>query len=247
MLSIFSKKRKYTDLSWMIGDLNTHLLPGLDDGSRNFKESTFMFKGLSDLGLTSIYCTPRIDNHLYPNTVSDIQQSFIRFQEEIPEHYEHIAVAGEYMINDDFERTLLARDPLMAYPTGHILIEMPYISISASFASCLQLLQERGYTPILSSPERYVYYQDHLNLIKKIKENGCEIQLNILSLYGYFGYKEKEFAKDLIQTGLVDYLGTDTRYERHIKALQHFVSKQDLSDLAQKATLKNESFFAGGK
>jgi len=102
-------------------------------------------------------------------------------------------------------------------------------------------LTRRGITPILAHPERYIYYQHSPSLLKTFKDMGCLIQVNILSCYGYYGPREKDVVKYLVRKGMVDLVGTNVHDLRHVKAIEHYVKKEDLSVFFQEK-LRNEEF-----
>jgi protein-tyrosine phosphatase len=52
-----------------------------------------------------------------------------------------------------------------------------------------------------------------------LKERGCEFQVNLLSLAGYYGKPTRENATRLFKEGLVDYLATDMHHEKHADLL----------------------------
>ena len=56
-------------------------------------------------------------------------------------------------------------------------------------------------------------------MFNKIKSLGCDFQINLLSLSGYYGSEQKKLAIKLLKADLVDYLGTDLHKENQIKYL----------------------------
>ena len=64
-----------------------------------------------------------------------------------------------------------------------------------------------GYTPVIAHPERYLYmrYGDYCEL----KDKGYLLQLNLLSLSGYYGKQVMKNAETLLEKGMYDMVGTD--------------------------------------
>ena len=56
-------------------------------------------------------------------------------------------------------------------------------------------MQIKGLSPILAHPERYAYYYDDKKIYKELHEQGCEFQVNLLSLAGYYNKRAKEVAE----------------------------------------------------
>lgn len=243
MLSIFSRKRKYKDLSWLQVDVHNHLLPRLDDGSASVSQSVELLAALTHQGIQQFIATPHIWDGIYPNTKASIQQAW----EELHQHADlprnQLRYAAEYMVNEqlleDLDNPLV---PLLCLAGGYLLIEMPLTNESPLIKDVIQKLTGRGITPILAHPERYIYYQHSPGMLKAFKDMGCLVQVNILSCYGYYGPREKDVVKNLIKKGMVDLIGTNVHDMRHIKAIEHYVKKEDISTFFQ-GKLRNEEFF----
>ncbi|MGY8918421.1 MAG: CpsB/CapC family capsule biosynthesis tyrosine phosphatase, partial [Flavobacteriales bacterium] len=63
------KNRQVTnDLSLLVSDVHSHLVPGVDDGSPDMETSIALIRRLQDLGYTKLVTTPHIMADLYPNT-----------------------------------------------------------------------------------------------------------------------------------------------------------------------------------
>ena len=79
-------------------------------------------------------------------------------------------------------------------------------------------LQLAGYNVVLAHPERYLYYglQDYERLTNK----GVLLQLNLLSITGYYSLEVKKQAEKLINADLVSFVGTDCHNMRHIENLK---------------------------
>ena len=57
-------------------DIHNHLLPGIDDGSKNLDTSTKMLHAFEALGFKSTIPTPHIYKELYPNTPTTVKDAF---------------------------------------------------------------------------------------------------------------------------------------------------------------------------
>lgn len=70
MIFPFFKKRenkKKKDLSRLKVDLHSHLIPGIDDGSKNMGESLLLLEGMEALGYEKLITTPHIMVDIYRN------------------------------------------------------------------------------------------------------------------------------------------------------------------------------------
>ena len=57
-------------------DLHNHLLPGIDDGSKELAMSLKMLEAYQKLGFSSVIPTPHVYQELYPNTPETIQKAY---------------------------------------------------------------------------------------------------------------------------------------------------------------------------
>ena len=57
-------------------DIHNHLLPGIDDGSKDVDTSTKMLNAYNELGIKSVIPTPHIYKELYPNTPTTVKDAF---------------------------------------------------------------------------------------------------------------------------------------------------------------------------
>ena len=53
-----------------------------------------------------------------------------------------------------------------------------------------------------------------------MKDRGCLLQLNLLSLTGYYGKNVKMAAEMLLEKGMYDYCGSDMHHDKHAAALK---------------------------
>ena len=71
----------------------------------------------------------------------------------------------------------------------------------------------------LMHPERYPYYHHNFDAYYRMKELGFLLQVNLLSLTGYYGKKVAKAAKFILENKLADYVGTDLHHFNHLHVL----------------------------
>ena len=91
-------------------------------------------------------------------------------------------------------------------------------------------LTSQGYKPILAHPERYQYMT--LDKADDLRCRGVLLQVNLLSLAGYYGPPMQKLAEKLIDRGWVDLLGSDCHNLEQISWLR----KVQQTNLYHKAT-----------
>ncbi|KGE14301.1 tyrosine-protein phosphatase [Sphingobacterium deserti] len=241
MFNIFNRNPKTNTLEWLEVDMHSHILPGIDDGCKTAEDSSGLLSRLSALGLSTFYFTPHIYQDMYPNTHSSVSGAYTNLQQR----YASDGLAGyaaEYMVDGHFERRLeREEETLLTLPGKHVLIEMSYIQESKNIEKVIFDLQIKGYRPILAHPERYVFYHENPKAIERYKDLGCLLQLNVLSVFGYYGSREKKVAKYLLDRGLIDFVGTDAHHERHVYMLERGLKKESIKSYFKKCSLKNQT------
>lgn len=217
--SLFRKKSSITtsvkDFSFLTTDIHNHVLPGIDDGASDLEVSGQLISGLHELGFQKIIATPHILADLYPNSPETIHNAF----GTVGNNNGALRYAAEYMLDDQFEK-LLADNQLLTMGDKYVLIEMSYLAETRGVWDTIFQLGLRGYRPILAHPERYNYYHPQFDTYRRFKNAGCLLQLNLLSITGYYGPGVKKVAEKLLKEEIIDLAGTDLHHERHLKALQ---------------------------
>ena len=223
MFSIF-KKKVLGNFSFLKTDLHNHILPGLDDGAKTISDSIELLQAMQQLGYQKIICTPHILGNIYPNTAATILPAFEAVKAVLVENgiTLQIEVAAEYMADENFVEAVEKKQPLQHFGEKKIiLIEMSYLAPSPYLEQCVFQLILDGYQPILAHPERYNYYHKQPEKYELWKEKGCWLQLNALSLTGYYGRHVKQAAEKLLAAQFIDLLGTDLHHAQHLAALQY--------------------------
>ena len=243
MFSFFKKSSKEVDLSFIGTDMHSHLLPALDDGLQNMADAILFVKELKQLGYNKLITTPHILPGIYANSpetilpvLNNVKDALNNLEIEMP-----IDTAAEYMIDHEFEQSIKRGDKLLTFGDHYILIEMSYVAASPYLQQVIFDLKLLGLQPILAHPERYSYYHSNFNLYTELKERGCLMQLNILSLAGYYGVDVKKFAHKLLKKEMIEFVGTDMHHQHHLHTLQLFAKKNDLYKLLKDAPLLNST------
>lgn len=241
MFSFFNKKNKITDISWLGIDIHSHILPGIDDGSPDVATSVRFVKSLTELGFDQLIATPHIFKELYPNTSESIRKA--KGELQLALNSVNIATklnaGAEYMIDQDFT---LDQD-LCALDHKHLLIEMSYLSESPGISQTIFDVEIKGYKPILAHPERYTFYFKDKSRLKRFKEKGCLLQMNLLSVLGYYGKEVKHLADTLLKEKMYDLAGTDLHHDKHLNVLTEGIQSGRLYDILGGYDFKNQEIF----
>lgn len=230
MLSIFNRKKKnvsegaYFPIST---DIHSHILPGIDDGSPDVETSITLINGLISLGIRKSIATPHIISDMYRNNADSINKALNLLKKELARQkikFE-VSAAAEYMMDAYFFELLQLKSPLLTIKNNLVLTEFSYASMPSSPEKMSFAIITEGYSPILAHPERYPYYYNDYKMYHKLADLGFLLQVNLLSLTGYYGKEAVKAAAYMLKNDLVSYLGTDLHHDRHMQAFQDAYKK----------------------
>ncbi len=196
-------------------DIHSHILPGIDDGAKNIEDSIDLLNKMKKLGFTKIITTPHIYPGLHDNNLNSISNSYNKIKELIPDKLD-VSYASEYIIDSNFE-DLIDKNELLTIKEKYVLIELNFINKPMNLEDIIFKLRLKNYIPIIAHPERYLYFIDGLENLKKYKKMGCLLQMNLLSATNYYGRNVTGFLKKLLNKGLIDLVGSDIHNVNHIK------------------------------
>ena len=203
-------------------DIHSHILPGIDDGSPDIATSLQLVKGIYDLGIRKTVATPHVISDIYRNTPQTINKALaeLRAACEAEQIKIEISAAAEYMLDDYFLKLLNEEAPLMTIHGKIILTEQSYASSSNNLNEIAFAIMSKGYRPIMAHPERYFYYHNNYESYSHLKDMGFLLQVNVLSLTGYYGKSVAKAAKYIFENDMADFVGTDMHHNRHLGLLQ---------------------------
>lgn len=220
-------------------DMHSHILPGIDDGATNVDDSIILVKQLMAAGIKKIIATPHIMNDYYRNTPETVKGALAVLKAELLKQQIDIPVeaAAEYFFDEFFIKLVETGGELLTIANKYILMEFSFISAPPEYIPTLQKLKDAGYQPILAHPERYLYY--NIDALENLRNWGFMLQVNTISLTGYYGRESKKMAEGLVDLGLVDFIGSDMHHPRHAEALLNSLKIPHVQKLLNDYPLKN--------
>lgn len=239
---LFNKKiSKKTSLSHIGLDLHSHLIPGIDDGVETIEQSVEMLSRMQALGIKKAVTTPHVMWDCYKNTPEIILKGLEEVR--IAAHNAGLTIqvdaAAEYFIDEHFTEMLSKGEQILTLPDNRVLVELPYSTPLINTSETLFYIIEKGYRPVLAHPERYTYYHSDPSIYKRLCDQGCELQVNALSLGNYYGENVYKMAIYLLKHGLITFLGTDAHRLQHLDLLDQC----DVEGWLSKYNFQNENIF----
>lgn len=207
-------------------DIHSHILPGIDDGSRTLEESVQLVSEMTGWGFERITCTPHITKK-FRNTRESIQEKFDMLSKAVSDKGLDIELrmSAEYRLNPETWPEILSQGQLMPIEDQYILMEFP-INDPMEMGDLIPMEEFRkvlslGLTPVLPHPERY-FYLDHDDLVRYV-DAGVKIQSNYGSLAGVYGSEVRDRAQSLIDEGIVSFLASDMHNMLYIKTIDKWL------------------------
>ena len=244
-MSFFSRKKKQSlekpALTPKI-DLHSHLIPGIDDGSRTMEESLEMLRAMQSLGYEKVITTPHVMSDAYQNSTQAIIDGLHSLREAALADGITIKIeaAAEYYLDEELIKRL-DRGDILTLGDKYLLFETSYISKPLNFEEVVYEIQAKGYQALLAHPERYRYISDPQKEFGHLKELGIFLQLDINSLGGFYGRQAMEHALILSESGMIDFLGSDVHRLKQVDFLKKVFADQKYRALFQNNRILNET------
>jgi protein-tyrosine phosphatase len=192
-------------------DLHSHILPGLDDGSKTVEDARAMARRAAEDGVTAIAATPHVRSD-YPTLPEEMERGVLMLREDFLQQGIEVEVlhGGEIDLgrlgtldDDDLRRFSLARS------ARYLLLEFPYSGWPSGLEEAVYGLGLRGIVPILAHPERNREVQADPGRLAEAVRLGALVQLTAASVDGRIGRSSHRAAERLLETGLAHVLASD--------------------------------------
>lgn len=244
MFGLFKKKKEEetpaADFNYdlILIDLHSHVLPGLDDGAQNIEESLELIGKMMELGIRKVIATPHVMIDYYRNDADTIYPALELLRARLKEENidMELEAAAEHYYDETFEKRI-EEGRALTMPGNFVLFELSFVAKPLNVIAIIQKMKEKGYKPILAHPERYGYYT--IEDLQSIRDWGCALQLNTISLTGYYGSSIREKAEALIDNEMIDFISSDMHHLRHAEALKNALHEPYLKKLIDSGKLRN--------
>lgn len=240
MFGFFKKKEpvEVFDYSFVSVDMHSHVLPGIDDGAPTVDDSTILVKEMMAAGIKKIIATPHIMVDYFKNNADTIFDALTRLTEHLQAEGINIPIeaAAEHYFDEHFLE-LIDNGQLMLINNQYVLFETGFTAKPPNLIYTVQKIVDKGLTPILAHPERYPYLS--LEEVENLRGWGCRIQLNTISLTGYYGKDVKKSAEALVDEGFIDFISSDMHHPRHAAAFKNALETSYLKKLKDSGKLQN--------
>ena len=188
-------------------DLHSHVLPGIDDGSRDPEMSLAMLSALKDQGVDTVAATP----HFYPTEMTPDtfferrQAAFEALRESTDALPVDLRLGAEVQYFEGIQRLSGLREFCIS-GTELFLLEMPFTRWDERMLrSVVDLSAGNGLTVVLAHIDRYLSMQPQ-ETWKMLADQGVLMQVNAEFFLNRWTRKK---ALRLFRSGLVQFVGSD--------------------------------------
>jgi len=244
MLKWFLKKNEVElaplDFSILKTDIHSHLIPGIDDGSPDMQTTINLLQEMQKLGFSKVITSPHVMSDFYKNSSEEILTGLANIRAELKVQNIDMGIdaVAEYYVDYDFEQNI-GKERFLTFGTNYLLVELSFVEVPKNLFEIIFKLQLEGYKVVLAHPERYHYFemQDYEDLVNR----GVLLQINLLSLIGYYSPQVKNKAEDLITKKIVSFVGSDCHNMHHAELYKKCQNKKAWHDLCNSGNLLNST------
>jgi protein-tyrosine phosphatase len=190
-------------------DIHSHLLWGIDDGSRDEAQTRALLSALQAQGKRFLALTPHCDPaHAPMDEFLEKRERAYRRILALPETAGlTLSLGAELYLTDAIFNYEDAR-ALCYTGTDLLLTELQYAERFTGPAEkrLFRLADEFGVRPVLAHVDRYRFFMKDPALLEELAQAGFLLQWNISSAMGFFG--RRRFRR-FYEKGLVHFLGED--------------------------------------
>lgn len=193
-------------------DLHSHILPGIDDGARDFDESVLMVRNLAEAGVTDVVATPHYVNETsYVSSLTANRKILARLRTRLKKEgvLVNLHLGNEIFVDEKMLDLLKDKKISGLNGSRYLLVEF---SLGETEFKCRDLfldLMAEGYKIVLAHPERYNFVQKDFKDLDELLEMGVLLQANLGSLVGKYGKKAEKIVRKMIKNGMVFGFGSD--------------------------------------
>ncbi|MBO7197737.1 MAG: hypothetical protein J6V28_02965 [Tidjanibacter sp.] len=223
MFDIFRKKTYLRDHLEGLYDIHSHLLWGVDDGCPTAEHTSDVVAALGELGIRGACLTPHI---IYGLHGSRGEAELRARMAEMPDLGEFETLPGaEYYLDEKFMDHVEGEEPLLTLGDEWLLVEYGLRSPRVTHLNELFEVSVSGLNPIIAHPERYAFVSERKDRgeLQLLTSRNYALQLNVLSLAGYYGERVRSVAERLLLEGAYTFVGTDVHSRVHVRALREAV------------------------
>ncbi len=193
-------------------DIHSHILPYLDDGAENTGEFLRLAEIARDNAVKAIIATPHFYSYHRVKELTKKRDGVLdKMRDILARQVIDLKLYGGFEVYCR-EEILQIKDfsALTLAGSRYMLCEFDFNEPDTLvFIRCIEHFHARGIVPVIAHPERYAAFFSDYEALNDIARRGVLFQLNVGSLFGGYGQRERRLALTMLQCGFCDFLATD--------------------------------------
>ena len=188
-------------------DIHTHILPSVDDGSRNVEAALELLRLQKNSGVERVILTP----HFYPQTedLADFLARRTQAYAMLLGQWEEATMPRLQLGAEVHYSPALVEVDLCQLTLGggnYLLLEMPDYEVPAHVEQVVVQILQKGIIPILAHVERCAYFRSQPEMLLRLVQIGALGQISAKAIHDK---KDRGFAVNCIKNGLGHILASD--------------------------------------
>jgi len=217
-------------------DLHSHLLPGVDDGSRTVEQSVGVLRQMAERGITDVCLTPHLraaETAHGPPRRHD--EAFDALEAQVPP-LPRLHRGAEVMLDRPLPIGAEGIRRVSLRGSRYLLVEFPRLVAADAVSNALTRVRDAGFTAVLAHPERYGCCS--VEAVAFWRTLGTRMQVDATTLHSPQARGQR--ARQLVAAGLADILAGDNHGDdRTIAAGADFLRAQEGLEQAELLTVHN--------
>ncbi len=198
-------------------DVHCHMLPGIDDGSRDLTMTEEMLRQAQEQGCCGIIVTPHYWKGRWearPETVREAAKEVEALaKKRDPDFF--VACGNEIKYyGSSMVEALMEKRCLTLGESKYVLVEFSYEITYSEIDMAINQLTTKGYRPIIAHIERYQSLYREYDRIDQLIQRGAYVQVNAGSIGGDEGMRIGGFVKKLLKYEMIHVIGSDAHNDK---------------------------------
>ena len=228
----------------MFIDIHNHVIPYVDDGSKNEECTLEMLKKAEAEGISQIIATPHFIPGYNNYNNDNLLANYNLTKEIIYKNNINIKLhlGNELFIDIDSLPCLANKSCKTLAGSDYVLIEFSNRWNNDIISNLLYNIELKGYKIIMAHIERYDYFKEYPEVLKKYLQKGYYAHVNTSSI-GSKNRTKRKYVDKLIKNNYVHFVATDAHSFRGSRLNMQQAYNYVKSLIGERS---NELFFSNG-
>ena len=217
LLRRLQQRKRYDRMEAVFADIHSHLVPGVDDGSRDEAMSRALLEQAEAEGIRLLIATP----HNYPDhsedSIGKVKAQFELLKELNKTIHSPLQL---YLGNEVYYRDAIIEDleegrALTMAGTRYVITEFHPGDSQDRVMRGIRRVISGHYRPIIAHVERIEAFSGDPQALSYLKDMGARLQVNARTMTGGLLDRRSRFWRNMAAEGLITFLGSDAHHPAH--------------------------------